>query len=94
MKKLLIIGFFAAGAALADEAKVQGTSRVTSEVLKIFLRDEKVHIEHFTGVKTWPSGDNYKSKVYLHGNDVLSYECMEHHQGDQIHIMCDKVESN
>lgn len=71
---VLTLGLLASGkmafAAFSIEELHVGTKAATEN----FKKDNPEHVQHFTGYKTWKSGEDAKVKLYIdHGGMAMEY---------------------
>ena len=57
----------------------------TASAVANFVKDNPAHADHFTGYKSWKSGDDVKVKVYaLHGGTNMEFNYLCHKHGTLI----------
>ncbi len=61
---------------------------VTKLSLKDFTTEHPDHVEHFTGYKSWKSGEDAKVKIYVNHDGMsmeYNYLCHKHDTGLECH---------
>lgn len=74
---------FALAAFTIDE--LQGATKIA---LENFKKENVGHVEHFTGYKSWLSGDDSKVKVYVNHDGMtmeFNYLCHKHDASTECH---------
>jgi len=69
---------------------------MNSKVQKVALEDFELAstgevISTYRGIKSWPSEDKFKVKIYLDGNKELRMTCEEVHEATGETIVCGRV---
>ena len=94
MKKILasaavlasVSSFAATGFAGVDFAGLQTLSKVAFTDFSIANAD---HVQHFTGFKSWQSGDDGRVKIYVNHDGMameFNYLCHFHDEGPECHL--------
>lgn len=78
---------FVSSIAFAAPLTMEELQAATKLAGEDFAKNQAAHAEHFTGFKTWKSGDEARVKIYVThqgSNMEFNYQCMKH--GDE--LMC------
>ena len=77
MRRILFTGFFGLSAFMSQHAfaafSIDELNQATKLATTAFVSQNATHLKHFTGCKSWLSGDDSKVKVYVN-HDGMNME--------------------
>jgi len=80
--------------ALAHGTKVELTSKASAAALEKFENESTgLLIRAFEGVKAWPTGTDFRIKIYLKDMDTVRMVCVEDHgPAGEVILVCENTE--
>ena len=83
-----VVALVLAGGSAMAAFSVTEMHTATASAVADFMKNNPAHVAHFTGYKTWKSGDDVKVKVYV-AHDGMSmdfnYVCHKHGSNIECH---------